>query len=188
MTKPRQSRRKAEEPAHEQSLTDFIRANYQLISVLGVFIALIGFISNLQLGVFGSLLMFLFLVGAVLIWLELSSLFPTSHATWRLTAFDMVLWMITGSIAIYWFSLLQSIWEGFYTILFLVFLLWLFWASFRRVGELRILYHAEPRRRRYIYISYAVIAFMILFFLYEFYEYVTTGSAFTFLDFFRSPP
>jgi len=188
MAKSRRVAKNVEELVREQSLADFLRESHPLIAVLGIFIGLVAFIGNLQLGALGDLLSLLFLVSAVLIWLEIWANIPKDAGTWRLRLFEALLTGITGTVAIYWFSLFQAIWDGLYTLIFLLCLLWLFATSVKRFGALNKIYRTEPTRRNYVRIQYLAILALLLFSVLAFYQYETTGFALSFLNFFRAQP
>ncbi|HET9233689.1 MAG TPA: hypothetical protein VFP10_06095, partial [Candidatus Eisenbacteria bacterium] len=65
------------------SLSDFVEAHHRLLSALGVMVALSIFAGNLSDWILGQIVRFLFLTGAMLIFVDLVAKFPKSDE-WRL--------------------------------------------------------------------------------------------------------
>ena len=92
------SRRRS--PEH---LSAFLEENFRLVTVFGALVAVSTFASNLALRAIGIALSFLFLVAAMLVWVELWRRLPWRGAHWVLFLFRSTLTLITGVIILYWF-------------------------------------------------------------------------------------
>jgi hypothetical protein len=100
----RRSRAKAPPTAPQpQTLSAFLEENFRLVSVFGVLVAVSTFAGNLALRAIGIGLSFLFLVAAMLVWVELWRKFPWRGTHWVLLLFRSTLTLITCVIILYWF-------------------------------------------------------------------------------------
>lgn len=103
------------------SLSDFIEAHYRLLSALGVMVALTVFAGNLSDRVLGQVLSFLFLTGAMLVFVDLFAKFPKSNE-WRLSWFTTIVALALLLMFIVWLFDLELTMgvQGIRTFMFLV--------------------------------------------------------------------
>lgn len=106
------------------SLAAFVDDNQRLIATLGVFTALTVFVGNLPAKLFGFLLSFLFLIGTILLWSELSSRFPKLR-TERLYWFQSIIEVAVPILIIYLILQFSVIIRYFLNYLMVIVAIWL---------------------------------------------------------------
>lgn len=84
------------------SIATMVTDNHSLITVLGVFVALTIFSSNLPLQPFGYVLSFLFVTASILLWKELINNFPPERGTEGLYWFENILTFSMFVFFAYW--------------------------------------------------------------------------------------
>lgn len=100
---------KKENNVKKITLRDFLLQERNLISSLGVFIALTIFSQSFIEGVSGTLLSLLFLLLALLIFFELWEQFPKKKGTTKLSLFESYLSIGSILIFLFWLSQLKKI-------------------------------------------------------------------------------
>jgi hypothetical protein len=104
-------------PKQEQSyetLFEFVEQNQKLITVLGVFTALTVFANNIPFADFSSLLSFLFLTIALIVWIELFMRAKVANnANWRLKVFENILSLSVFALIGYWLVGYVDTWRSF---------------------------------------------------------------------------
>jgi len=147
-------------PKNIHTLSSFIDENHKLLTSLGVFIALTVFSSNLPLIGLSYFLSFLFLSGAVIIWLETWQKFPKGNATWLLFIFENILSLITVVIILYWFFEFRKIWHGAVFGIILILLLSLFSVFMKRYNIFNRLLHTEHGKLKIVRIIFGILVIL----------------------------
>lgn len=93
----------------EITLAQFISENKDLISVIGIFVALILFSGEIVSGELSKLLSLFLLTGFLLLWLELWTLFPSQRVSMRLNFFEQYIVGVGLIIVVYWILKLRTI-------------------------------------------------------------------------------
>lgn len=108
MPRTRNHTRAPKAPPQLPTLSSFFEDNVRLVSAFGILIAVSTFSGNLALRPFGIALSFLFLVAAILVWLELWRNFPAGRVHWVLFLFRIIISLITLVMILYWLVFFRS--------------------------------------------------------------------------------
>lgn len=104
-----QDKDKDKDKEKKTTLRDFLIKEHNLISSLGVFVALTIFSHSFLEGIFAIFLPLLFLLLAILIFFELWEQFPKNGGSIRLVFFESYLSIASVFIFIFWLSQLQAL-------------------------------------------------------------------------------
>lgn len=86
----------------KKTLSEHIEENQKLITVMGVFTALAIFARNIEIVQIRTMLSFLFISIAILVWIELSLKKYENKPTWRLILFDYAILLSVLFLVGYW--------------------------------------------------------------------------------------
>jgi hypothetical protein len=106
----------------KKSLSEHIEENQKLITVIGVFTALAIFAKNIEIIQIRTMLSFLFISIAILVWIELSLKKYNNKPTWRLILFDYAILLSILFLVGYWLIEYIDTWSSLITLpLFILF-------------------------------------------------------------------
>ena len=135
-------------PKKKNTLEKFIGDNKNLLTILGVFVAVTTFTTELPIKSVGSALTFIFLALTIIIWLEIWEQFPSRDNTWKLIIFENLLSFAMFGLVFYWLLNYRNVWRYVMPFFIAQILILIISAIFKKYNVFNRLFHTKHNERK----------------------------------------